>query len=198
MPLGGLQRHFFCSLRFFCFPLLYEVQLNMTDSEPDNVVVAYPEQENVDIRAPLVQTFCDYCRSVKPAGDYADRADFDPFTLRPWLGYIMILEHLPAEDDFRYRMFGTYIAAQTGFDMTGQRVSDFSVAYGNAFGAFVKRMYSESVARKTIIYAEHTRIYSRVDCDWHRVLCPVRASDTIQIIVCNYPVARQRPLGDDI
>ncbi len=170
----------------------------MTDSEPDNIVVAYPELEEVDIRHPLVQGFCDYCRSVKPVGDYADRADFDPFKLRPWLGYIMILEHLPAEDDFRYRMYGTFVAAQTGCDMTGRRVSDFGPELGPAFSAFFKRLYSESLARKTMIYAEHTRIYSRFDREWLRILCPVRAIDTTQIVVCNYPMVRQKPVGGDI
>jgi len=169
----------------------------MTDSKPENVVVAYPEQEDVDIRDPIVRAFCDYCLSVKPAGDYADRADFDPFKLRPWLGYIMILEHLPAEDDFRYRMYGTFIATQTGCDMTGRLVSEFGPELGPAFRTFFKQLYDESLARKTLIYAEHTRIYSRFDREWYRILCPVRAADTKQIVVCNYPVVRQKPVGDE-
>jgi len=174
------------------FLFLFEVHLKMTDSEPGNVVVAYPEQEDVEIRHPLVRAFCDYCRSVKPVGDYADRADFDPFTLRPWLGYIMILEYLSTEGDFRYRMYGTLVAAQTGFDMTGRLVSDFD----SAFGAFFKLTYSESVARKTMVYAEHTRGHACFDCDWHRVICPVRAENSIQVVVCNCPVARRKPYVD--
>jgi len=177
---------------------IFEVHLRMTDSNPENIIVAYPEQEDVEIRNPVVRAFNDYCLSVKPAGGYADRADFDPFKLRPWLGYIMILEHLPADDDFRYRMYGTFVAEQTGCDMTGRRVSDFGPELGPGFRTFFKRLYNECLARKTIIYAEHTRIYSGFDREWCRLLCPVRAIDTTQIVVCNHPTVRQKPLSDAI
>jgi len=43
-----------------------------------------------------------------------------------------------------------------------------------------------------LIYSEHTRVHGRLDCDWHRLLCPVLADERAQIVVCNYPVARQR------
>ena len=166
----------------------------MTDASPDNIIVAYPEREACVIPHRPVQAYCDYCRSVKPPSDYADRGDFDAFTLRPWLGYIMILEYLPDREDFRYRMYGTRIATQSGFDMTGRLVSEFD----SSVGAFFARLYRECVAERQLIYSEHTRVQGRYDCDWHRVMCPVRAGDAVQLVVCNYPVARLKPLSFDI
>ena len=166
----------------------------MTDAKPDNVLVAYPEHEDCKIGHSAVQTFYDYCRSIKPVADLADRVHFDPFKLRPWLGYIMILDDLPDVNDFLYRMYGTQIARQSGFDLTGRRVSESQ----SPLNTFFRHLYRDCVARKSLIYSEHTRVLERTDCAWYRLLCPVQADGNTQVVVCNYPVARQRPLSDDI
>jgi len=114
---------------------------------------------------------------------------FDVFKLRRWLGYIMILDAQSNGEDFRYRMYGTRIAEFSGFDMTGRLVSDFN----SPIGDFFSELYRESIAQRQLIYSEHTRLHARYDCDWHRVICPVRSDDQIQIVVCNYPVTRQKP-----
>lgn len=162
-----------------------------TDQPPDNIVVAYPETDDCAIADTPVRDFLDYCRAVKPPGALGDRNHFDAFSLRPWLGYIMILEYLPDADDFLYRIYGTLIAEQSGFDMTGRRVSDF----GSATGQFFETLYREAVGDRKLIYSEHTRVHARYNCDWHRLICPVRADDRIQVVVCNYPV--QHPTSED-
>lgn len=161
--------------------------------KPDNIVVAYPEQEKFEIAHGAVRAFSDYCRSVKAPSAYADRASFDPFQLRPWLGYIMILDTVPESDDFRYRMYGTRIAEHSGFDMTGKLVS----AFDSPVGKFFADLYRECVAEKCLIYSVHSRVHARFDCDWHRLMCPARAGDVVQIVACNYPVARQKPRNID-
>lgn len=166
----------------------------MTDALSHNIVVAYPEQVDCAIRHQPLREFSDYCRSVKICCEFADRAAFDAFKLRPWLGFIMILEYLPEEDDFRYRIYGTHIAEQSGFDMTGRRVS----AFGGPVGQFFERLYRDSMATKRLIYSEHTRLHARYDCDWHRVICPVKAGDGVQIVACNYPVQRMKTPGGNI
>ncbi|MGD8810110.1 MAG: PAS domain-containing protein, partial [Gammaproteobacteria bacterium] len=115
----------------------------MVSQTPDNVVVAYPEQETFEIPHTAVRAFSDYCRTVKPVSALADRASFDVFQLRPWLGYIMILDAVPETDDFRYRMYGTRIAEQSGFDMTGKLVS----AFDSPVGTFFAGLYRDCVAQ---------------------------------------------------
>lgn len=160
-----------------------------TDGTPTSVVVRYPEQEKVTIDNPLVRDFCDYCLEVKPEGDFADRADFDPFKLRPWLGFIVIVDHLPSEDDFRYRMYGTRIAEQTGHDMTGRLVSE----YDTKLRQINLGLYRECVAKRALLHSTHHRIYARFDCEWSRIICPVRAGDQVQVVVCNVPVETPKP-----
>ena len=44
--------------------------------------------------------------------------------LRPWLGHLNLLDVLDGGADFRFRVYGTKIAATFGIDHTGQRVSE--------------------------------------------------------------------------
>ncbi|HEX6959608.1 MAG TPA: PAS domain-containing protein [Ferrovibrio sp.] len=57
------------------------------------------------------------------------RADFTIEDLRPWFGHLMILDCLPG-GDFRYRLYGSDLAMQFGFDLTGRDVSEASRMIG--------------------------------------------------------------------
>jgi hypothetical protein len=158
----------------------------MTDDKaPEKIRVCYPEIDRVDIPDTSLRAFCDYCLSVKPPGDYAERGHFDVFRLKPWLGYMMIVAYHPEIRDFRYRLYGTYLADQAGFDLTGSLVSRMP----RGIGSFILRRYLECVDERKLIYSEHTHVHARYSCDWHRVLCPVRDRDNIQVVVCNIPAA---------
>src|SRR5215469_7197541 len=50
-------------------------------------------------------------------------AEIDPLAMKPALGYILLVDPEP-DGDFRYRLYGSRIAAISGFDLTGKRVSD--------------------------------------------------------------------------
>lgn len=155
------------------------------DSTPENIRVGYPEIDGADIPHPPLRAFCEYCLSVKPRDDYAERRHFDFEHLQPWLGHIMIVDYLPAEKDFQYRLYGTHIADYTGFDLTGRRVSEIPPALGK----FLARAYADSVDQKRLVYTEHTRTYPRFSRNWHRVLCPVKDGDRIQVVICIVPVS---------
>lgn len=159
-----------------------------TDGNPVIPIVQYPEEGNVTIDNPIVRDFCDYCLKVKPRSDFADQIHFDPFKLRPWLGFIVILEHLPVENDFRYRIYGTHLADQTGLDMTGRLVSDYDVELSQ----INMQLYRESVEKRQLMYSAHTRIYARYDCDWRRIICSVEAGEKFQVVAFSYPVERPK------
>ena len=155
------------------------------DRSPEKTLVSYPEIDGIDIPHPPLRAFCEYCLSVKPSDDFAERRHFDFFRLQPWLGFMMIVDYLEATRDFRYRLYGTHIVDQAGSDLTGSLVSELPRGVGD----FVTRVYRESVDRKKVIYSMHTRVNARFSCDWHRVLCPVRIGNNIQVVGCNVPVA---------
>ncbi|WP_119420640.1 PAS domain-containing protein [Desertibaculum subflavum] len=43
--------------------------------------------------------------------------------LKPWLGNVLLLDVVDGGRDFRYRVYGTVVAAHFGFDLTGRLVS---------------------------------------------------------------------------
>lgn len=151
---------------------------------PRYIRLFLPEREAVDIDHALCSSFCTHCLRVKNRGALADRASFDMFDLRPWFGNIMILDPVDGGADFRYRMYGSDIAAFSGFDMTGKRVSDFR----GAVGAFVRDTYKHALDERALIYTQHSSVHSRYRCIWHRIICPVLKGDAPQIVACNYPV----------
>lgn len=60
-----------------------------------------------------------------------DRSAFDPLSLRPYLGNLLIVDVVlaepnsgPAERRFRYRLIGTEVAAMSGRDMTNRYFED--------------------------------------------------------------------------
>jgi|HubBroStandDraft_1064217.scaffolds.fasta_scaffold00163_5 hypothetical protein len=52
----------------------------------------------------------------------------DPIRMRPALGRILIVEPIEQGWDFRYRLFGTLVAAVSGYDMTGKLLSAHPLA----------------------------------------------------------------------
>ena len=149
--------------------------------------VAYPESDALRPDSEDVSDFLAYCLEVKSPGGYARREDFNPELLRPWLGHIMILEFLPEQDDFRYRMYGTIIAIESGFDMTGKLVS----AFQSETGDFFRSLYREAVDRREIIFTGITGVHAENYCDWYRVICPTQHNQSTQIVACNYSKVRR-------
>ncbi|HZB93011.1 MAG TPA: PilZ domain-containing protein, partial [Stellaceae bacterium] len=49
--------------------------------------------------------------------------DFDVFELRPWLGYLHLVEVLASGRDYRYAIYGTDIAMAFGVDLTGKTLA---------------------------------------------------------------------------
>jgi hypothetical protein len=162
------------------------------NARPLHTRILYPESADVQPDVKGVASFLKYCRRVKPAGEFADRSNFTPELLRPWIGYIMILDYIPETRDFRYRVYGTNISSESGFDVTNSLVSDFR----NATGDFFLRVYREAIDKRALIYSVNSGLHSKFECDWHRIVCPVQHGDTAQIVACNYPTKRKDELDE--
>jgi hypothetical protein len=63
---------------------------------------------------PFVAGLLDLWRSKRPPGGVPHRAEFDVFTLRPWLGWLTVYEELDDGADFLVRLDGSNIVASTG------------------------------------------------------------------------------------
>jgi PAS domain len=78
---------------------------------------------------PFVAGLLDLWHCRCPAGGVPRRAEFDAFTLRPWLGWLTVYEELDDEADFLVRLDGTNIVALTGDEWTGRRMSELDPRY---------------------------------------------------------------------
>jgi hypothetical protein len=66
------------------------------------------------------------------------RGDFDVFELRPWLGYLHLVEVIEGGEDFLHRIYGSEVAAAFGIDLTGKRL----IAVPAAVRESVRRSYA--------------------------------------------------------
>lgn len=73
--------------------------------------------------APATQAFVDWAAGTAGPEIILDRGRFDPEDLKPWLGDLAILQWDADAGDYRYRVFGTRLAASLGEDLTGRTLS---------------------------------------------------------------------------
>ena len=59
------------------------------------------------------------------------RADIKPAEMKEYLGWIILIDALPAFDDFRFRMIGTRVSQYFLDDATGQTMREAFAAYGD-------------------------------------------------------------------
>lgn len=116
------------------------------------------------------------------------RQHLDLWTLKPILANLMLLQHLPAENDFVFRVFGTNIAAETGRDLTGRRISD---GEDRASGTFFTGVYGEMIRDGRPRYCSTEAPSGAAVARWDRLILPL-ASDgrrVDRIIVASFPSA---------
>ncbi len=96
-----------------------------------------------------------------------DVASIDPLDLRPALGHIMLLDPVDDGRDFRFRLYGSAVAAVSGFDFTRRLLSEhpasgyvveFMVATSRA--AFRRRLPMFTTRRP--VGAQETRTWLRL------------------------------------
>lgn len=77
-----------------------------------------------DIRSGKLRQLWRYWHSLHKGDSPPSRRDIDPLHIPLLLPYVMLVEALPGEEDFRYRLVGTHIARIHGADNTGKRVTE--------------------------------------------------------------------------
>jgi len=114
---------------------------------------------------PFVVSLLDLWRSKRPPGGVPQRAEFDVFTLRPWLDWLTVYEELDGGADFLVRLDGSNIVALTGDEWTGHRLSELDPRYATPV---------LEVLRRTV--QEHDQYYIPTVKDFltfHRMTLPV-------------------------
>jgi hypothetical protein len=99
------------------------------DSEPEI------DERRVDVAPPTTPAaltkLLALWRSLAAAGEIPHREQLDTFTLRPWLGHVMIYEAIDGGRDFRNRLEGSEVVMLTGQDWTGRCASEVDAEFGS-------------------------------------------------------------------
>lgn len=135
-----------------------------------------------------IRHLINYFERKSAGGANVPAAVLDPGEFRPALGYVNIVEPIEGGCDFRFRIFGTFVAAVTGRDLTGQLVSqipasDYVVDHALACyrAAFVRRLPLLSL--RIPLGAEKTR-------RWERLVLPFGGPDagTSRLLIGVVPI----------
>ena len=117
------------------------------------------------------------------------RADVDVAEMKPWLGYLNLVEVRRDPLDFHYRVFGTHIAEHLGFDLTGKSIDDNPP--GNV--AELRRGYEDVVESKAPLYQVNETLGLKGLFRYHRMLLPLSNDDeTVNMVLSlSYPLGRR-------
>jgi hypothetical protein len=112
-------------------PYAYVVDPDVSDSRSFQALVAFWQHKRGDRPMPL-------------------RSEIDPVDLKAHLGGLVMIECLPGQDDFRYRLIGTRIVQAYGRDSTGKTVRQLYKDSDPQYRDFLLDLYRTVVARKVI------------------------------------------------
>jgi hypothetical protein len=84
--------------------------------------------DNQPLLAPIVSAAFDYWRSKLRERLMPSRRDLDPCEIPQLLPYLILVDVFSDPPDFRYRLIGTQIVAQSRRDFTGKRFSELDHA----------------------------------------------------------------------
>lgn len=114
----------------------------------------------------------------------------DPLAMRRALGYVMLVDAVEGGQDFRYRLFGSAVAAVSGFDMTGRLLSDHQAsAYLRAFSL---ALYRAALQRRRSVFSRYAPAGTTLTAQWHRVTLPLtdRSGTVIRLLAGAVPIGR--------
>jgi hypothetical protein len=132
----------------------------------------------------LLQHWCD----LAAANPMPRASQIDALALAPALGHIGLVDVVDSGADFRHRLYGSYVAATSGFEMTGRLVSEFKA--GAYIVEFYLAGYRAIYRRGEPLYTEHGPPATVRTAAWHRLALPLADADgaIVRIVTANVAV----------
>jgi hypothetical protein len=140
----------------------------------------------LQIQHPLLQRLLDLWNAKRDGRLMPARADFDVFELRDWLGNLMLLDVLDGASEFRYRLYGSVLAAYYDRDLTGKLTAVLPPETRD----IVRREYSEACRTRRPMMIERRRSVRQSTRMVAKLILPL-ASDGLavdMILVASYPL----------
>lgn len=105
---------------------------------------------------PVLRRLFGYWDEKRQGRPYPTRQDVDPLDLRYALGRLILIEVEAAPVRFRYRLYGSEVARQMGFDLTGRYTdqhpsAEFGRTITQAYHALVLKPEPQVVVRHSVM-----------------------------------------------
>jgi|SRR5579863_7713155 len=97
--------------------------------------------------------------------------EIDAMEMKPALGFIVLMDVLDQGNDFHCRLFGSSVAAVSGFDMTGKRVREHKAS--SYIVSFFVAAYRAAYQRGEPLYTIHRPPLTVHTNAWHRLMLPL-------------------------
>jgi hypothetical protein len=112
---------------------------------------------------------------------------FDVLAIPSVLGFLMLMDVVDGGEDFYYRVYGSRIAQDTGFDMTGKLLS--CVPTVTSLAAYFMASYRAVVHQRKALLAYHQPPPGQPIRRWARLILPmVDEEDRVsRLLVGNIP-----------
>jgi hypothetical protein len=142
------------------------------------------------LAAPQLRFLMEYWGHLAGGRPMPQARDIDAVEMRPALGHVNLLDVIEQGRDFRYRVFGSAIAAVTGFDMTGRRAS--ALRARTEVVEFALAIYRAVVERGEPLLTEHGPPSTVSSIAWHSLILPLAdaSGGVARLLAGAVPVAR--------
>ncbi len=100
---------------------------------------------------PTLAFLRDYWHAKRGARTMPARADIRASDLKEHLGWVLLMDVLPEQDDFRYRLIGTLVTQYWLMDSTGKTVSDAFAESGPVVQKAVLSVFRKCARDKCVV-----------------------------------------------
>jgi hypothetical protein len=144
-----------------------------------------PEDAMVPAQLRFLQRYWRERAASRPA---PHMREIDAMDMKPALGFIVLLDVIEGGNDFRCRLFGSSVAAVSGFDMTGKRVSEHKAS--PYVVTFFLASYRAAYRRGEPLYTVHRPPVAVHTNAWHRLMLPLHDDEgrVGRFLSCNVPL----------
>lgn len=177
-------------------------QLFTARDRPVPIVVWSPAPDQLSIEG--MRFLLNYWTVARGTATMPPVGAIDPLGLKPVLGNIIILDVLQGGADFRFRLFGTEVAAAARYDWTGSTVDEMRRILKGPGPAFYLAVYRALLQRREPVYTVNAAMAIFKNRLWARLVLPHGDGGQVErILVGNYVIgdtflsdAEERQLAD--
>jgi hypothetical protein len=141
-----------------------------------------------DLRHAPLRFLLQHWRDLAAGRPMPRASQIDALALVPALGHVGLVDVVDGGADFHHRLYGTHVAAVSGFEMTGRSVSEFkaSVYIVEYYLAGYRAIYR----RGEPLYTEHGPPATVMTSAWHRLALPLADADgaIVRVLTANVPI----------